>query len=267
MLVGEDETKDIDISMAASAGSAANAVFTSPVETTLSMLLQEARAMGKRVITEDRPDLIPQVAEYVSVAERLAKAFDLDSPVDPVQHVAELKKRFLLSTTLKVVAGIFTDDAVASPLDPTPLRRNTQYRLGVGLADHRQSKVAIDAPHYQPDQPCYGIVLANPDHAYWYMVRETGDLSYVLSLDQEWIKGFGSDMVIARDVLGLGREAFKMAEEAQPGIREWITKASYLFQERSASLGENGSERSTPSFYHFGKGGFCRQPWADIEFE
>ena len=236
----------------------------SPVETTLNMLIQEASGISKRVIQEDRPDLIPDVAEYVSVAHRLAHAFKLNSPADPEHYVSELKKRFLLATTLPVVAGIFGDEAVASPLDPTPLRRNSQYRLGVGLADYRESKVAIDAPVYRQEQPCYGFVAVNRSGEAWYMVRESGDTSFVLALEREWIKGHGADIVMASDVLGLGREAVKMAEEARPGIREWITKASELFRERCSNLPPEAIS-GVPSFYHFGKNGFCRQPWGEIE--
>jgi hypothetical protein len=240
-------------------------MFSAPVETTLNMLMQEASAISKRVIQEDRPDLISDVAEFVSVACRLAQAFKLSSPVDPASYVAELKKRFLLATTLSVVAGIFTDDAVAAPIDPNPLRRNSQHRLGVGLADHRQAKVAIDAPVYRPDCPCYGFIVPAESGEEWYMVRESGDTGFVLALEHEWIRGYGTDMVVAREVLGLGREAAKMAEEVRPGIRAWIEQASSLFHERYANLPSEAFERGIPSFYHFEKKGFSRQPWGEIE--
>lgn len=240
-------------------------MFSAPVETTLNMLMQEATAISKRVIQEDRPDLISDVAEFVSVAHRLAQAFKLNSPADPISYIAELKKRFLLATTLSVAAGIFTDDAVAAPIDLTPLRRNSQHRLGVGLADHRQAKVAIDVPAYRLECPCYGFIVPTSSGEEWYMVRESGDAGFVLALESEWIRGYGSDMVIASEVLGLGREAAKMAEEARPGIRAWIEQVSGLFRERYANLPLDAFDRGVPSFYHFGKRGFCRQPWGEIE--
>ncbi len=235
--------------------------MSNPVELTLEMLMQEAQATSKRIIGEDRPDLIFHAGELVDVAARLARVTRLPPPADPEAFILELKKRFLFATTLPVVAGIYSDEAVATPIDLTPLRHGGTSWLGVGLAEYRHQHEAIDAPRYFPDQVCYGFVVPGTPEETWYMVREKGDVSFVMLLEHQWIKNSGVDMVIVKDVLGLGREALKMATESQPDLLDWIEQARNAFEERYASLSQEAVLRGVPGFYHFGTNGFRRQPW------
>src|SRR5690348_13580964 len=94
------------------------------VEATLAMLKLEADALSRRAIHEDRAELIAQVHELALLTESLSKTFSMPSPIDPVSYARDVKKRFLLSTTNHLVAGIFGEDAVASPIDITPIRRH-----------------------------------------------------------------------------------------------------------------------------------------------
>src|SRR5713226_9791291 len=96
--------------------------MSNPVEMTLDLLMQEAQATSKRIIGEDRPDLIFHVGELVEVAVRLARVTKLQPPTDSDAFLVDLKKRFLLATTLPVVAGIYSDDAIAEPVDLTSLK-------------------------------------------------------------------------------------------------------------------------------------------------
>ena len=150
--------------------------MSNPVELTLEMLMQEAQATSKRIIGEDRPDLIFHAGELVDVAVRLARVTRLPPPADAEAFILELKKRFLFATTLPVVAGIYSDEAVATPIDLTPLRHGGTSWLGVGLAEYRHQHEAIDAPRYFPDQVCYGFVVPGTPEETWYMVREKGDV-------------------------------------------------------------------------------------------
>jgi hypothetical protein len=238
---------------------------TSPIEITLNMLAQEAARIARRAISEDRPDLIADVHELATLAERLARAFDFPSPLDAETYTADIKKRFLLSTTLTVVPGIFSDDVVAAPIDPVPLRRNSRAKLGVGLAEHRQQKVAIDAPCFSPDQRCYGFIIPAEPLDEWYMVREQSDLSYVMTLEHEWITSSGVDMVMVKDVIGIGRYALNMSNDSRPGLTEWISRARDAFDERYAALSPEEARRGVPGFYHFGRERFYRTPWGEIK--
>lgn len=96
------------------------------------------------------------------------------------------------------------------------------------------------------------------------MVREAGDLSYVMLLEHEWIRGYGVDMVVVKKVLGVGRDAVSMAEKSRPGLRQWIDRAGRAFQERYAQLSAPSDLRNYAGFYHFGRAGFCRHPWDAI---
>jgi hypothetical protein len=234
-------------------------------QATFNALVQEAHALAKRALSEDRPELIKHAHELVTLASRMAQALETPLNIDPDAFAVELKKRFLLSTSLKIVGGIFPDEAVASPIDPTPLRRNSTYRLGVGLIDHRREKVAIDAPCYQPDNQCFGFVVPDDPVDEWYIARDQGDVSFVASLEHEWIRNSGAELVVVREVIGLGRDAIMMAEETRPGIRDWIDRAQTTFEYRYVSLSFNLSGQGVPGFYHFGKGGFCRHPWDEVE--
>src|SRR5262245_36476977 len=175
--------------------------MSTPIEVTLNSLIQEAHSLGKRAIDEDRPELVQAAHDLVRLAHRLAGAFKIDSPVEPQQYVQELKKRFLLSTSIRIVPGIFGDDAVAAPIDPTPIRRNSTARIGVGLSEYRQDKAVIDVPCYRPDWACYGLVVPGEPLDEWYIVRETGDLSYVMALEHGWIRTHSTDLVIVKDVI------------------------------------------------------------------
>ncbi len=234
-----------------------------PIQVTLNSLIQEANSLSQRALAEDRPELIGTAYDLVRLVNRLAVAFKIDSPVNPQQYVGELKKRFLLSTSLKIVPGIFADDAVAAPIDPAPIRPNSTARIGVGLVEYRQERAMIDTPCYRPDWACYGFVIPCEPLDEWYIVRETGDLSYVMSLEHGWIRGFGADVVIVKEVIGVGRDAIGMAEETRPGLQDWITRARDAFQERYARLQPDTA--GVPGFYHFGKPGFCRHPWAELD--
>lgn len=235
--------------------------MSTPVELTLDFLMHEAQATSKRVIGEDRPDLIFHAAELVDVASRLAGVTKLESPVNAEAFVADLKKRFLLATTLPVVPGIYSNDGIASPVDVTPLRRGGSSWLGVGLAEYRHKREAIDAPRYFPAQISYGFVVPQTPEEGWYVVRESDDASFVILLEHQWIKNSGADMVIVRDVLGLGREAIKMAAEKQPELLDWIERARCAFEDRFAELNQETALRGVPGFYHFGTNSFRRHPW------
>jgi hypothetical protein len=228
-------------------------------------LVQEAHSLAKRALNEDRPELIKLAHELVTLASRMAQALETPLNLDPDAFAIELKKRFLLSTSLKIVGGIFSDEAVASPIDPTPLRRNSTFRLGVGLIDHRRDKIAIDAPCYQPDNQCFGFVVPIEPVDEWYIVRDKGDTSFVAVLEHEWIRNSGADMVVVREVIGLGRDAVSMAEEARPGISDWINRAQTTFEYRYVTLSFAMSGHGVPGFYHFGRSGFCRHPWDEVE--
>jgi hypothetical protein len=239
--------------------------MATPIEITLNSLIQEASGLGKRAIAEDRPELVLAAYDLVRLADRLAGAFKAASPVNPHEYISELKKRFLLSTTLKIVPGIFSDESVSAPIDPTPLRRNSTLRLGVGLVEYRQDKVLIKAPCYHPDHPHYGLIIPGEPLDEWLMVRELGDLSYVMMLDHSWIRGFGTDTVIVNEVIGVGRDAIGMAEETRPELGDWLARARDAFWERFRNLPPETAEAGIPGFYHFGKSGICRQPWDEIE--
>src|SRR5258708_20735197 len=129
--------------------------MSNPVELTLEMLMQEAQATSKRIIGEDRPDLIFHAGELVDVAARLARVTRLPPPADPESFILELKKRFLFATTLPVVAGIYSDEAVATPIDLTPLSHGGTSCLGVGSSQDRPQHQAIDAPSYFPHHHCH----------------------------------------------------------------------------------------------------------------
>jgi hypothetical protein len=238
-------------------------ILPSPVQTTLTEVVQEAEMLARRAIDEDYPDLVYDVRDLVALTVRLADEFGVPHPLDPDAFIGQLKKRFVLSTREKVAAGIFSAEAIAVAIDPTPLRRGSAAKLGVGLADQQERKVAIDAPCYDPQAPCYGLVVTTQDQDEWFMVRETGDLSYVMLLEHEWIRGYGVDMVVVKSVLGVGRDALRMAEESRRGIRPWIDRASKLFQERHARLSPDSNHHHV-NFYHFGRTGFCRHPWDNI---
>lgn len=231
----------------------------SHVEATLAMLKVEADALSRRAIHEDRAELIADVQELVLLTERLSKTFSMPSPIDSTSYVRDLKKRFLLATTNHLVAGIFAEDAVASPIDPTPIRRHSHWRLGIGLAEHREQKVAIDAPCYHADRPCFGFIVPARPQDEWVMVREAGDISYVMMLEHEWISGYGVDLVVVRDVLGVGREALRMADEARPGLLACVDEVREIFFHRFGELSEPAE--GIPGFYHFGTGKFSPQPW------
>jgi hypothetical protein len=235
-----------------------------PIEITLNSLIQEANSLGKRALDEDRPELVVAACDLVRLADRLAGAFKIAAPSSPSEYSAELKKRFLLSTSIKIVAGIFTDQAVAAPIDPTPIKRNSTLRLGVGLAEYRQEKVVIDAPCYHPTWPCFGLVIPAEPLEEWYIVRDTGDLSCVMTLEHAWMRSYGRDMVIVKEVIGIGRDAIGMAEETRPSLREWIARARKVFQKFDAGLSSNADAPPMPGFYHFGKLGFCRHPWVEV---
>jgi len=239
--------------------------MSTPIEVTLNSLIQEANGLGKRAITEDRPELVLAAYDLVRLADRVGGAFKVASPVNPQEYIAALKKRFLLSTSLKIVPGIFSDESVSAPIDPTPIRRNSTLRLGVGLVEYRQEKVLFDAPCYHPDRPHYGLIIPGEPLDEWFMVRELGDLSYVMTLDHGWIRGFGMDTVIVNEVIGVGRDAIGMAEETRPELSEWLVRARDAFCERYANLPPETVEGGIPGFYHFGKSGFCRQPWDEVE--
>ncbi|MCC7451169.1 MAG: hypothetical protein IT324_27400 [Anaerolineae bacterium] len=238
--------------------------MSSPVQTTLAEVVQEAEMLARRAIDEDYPDLVYDVRDLVALTVRLADEFGMPPPLDPDAFMGQLKKRFVLSTREPVAAGIFSAEAIAVAIDPTPLRRGSAARLGVGLADQRERKIAIDAPCYDLQAPCYGLVVATQDQDEWFMVREAGDLSYVMLLEHEWIRGYGVDMVIVKSVLGVGRDALSMAEESRRGLRQWMDRASKLFQERYARLSSESNYHNPVSFYHFGRGGFCRHPWDNL---
>ncbi len=159
------------------------------------------------------------------------------------------------------MAGIYSDDAIASPVDVTPLRRGGTSWLGVGLAEYRQNREAIDAPRYFPDQVNYGFVVPQTPEEAWYVVRESGDASFVILLEHQWIKNSGADMVIVKEVLGLGREAIKMSTENHADLLDWIERARSAFEERYASLNREAALRGVPGFYHFGTNSFRRHPW------
>ena len=235
--------------------------MSNPVELTLDLLMKEAQATSKRIIGEDRPDLIFHVGELVDVAVRLARVTKLQPPTDSEAFLVDLKKRFLLATTLPVVAGIYSDDGIAAPVDVTPLRRGGTSWLGVGLAEYRQQREAIDAPRYFPDQVYYGFVIPGTPEEAWYVVRESGAASFVILLEHQWIKNSGADMVIVKEVLGLGREAIKMSTEHQFDLLYWIEQARAAFEERYASLSREVALRGVPGFYHFGTNSFRRHPW------
>ena len=132
--------------------------MTNPVEATLSTLKLEADALSRRAIHEDRAELISDVHELALLAERLCPDIcNTPPPIDPETYISDLKKRFLLSTTNHLAAGIFSDDAVASPIDPTPIRRHSRWRLGIDWLEHRERRVAIDAPYYHAARPCYAF--------------------------------------------------------------------------------------------------------------
>jgi hypothetical protein len=199
-------------------------------------LVQEAHTLAKRAINEDRPELIKPAHELVKLASRIAQALETPLNIDPDAFAVELKKRFLLSTGLRIIGGIFSDEAVASPIDPTPLRRNSTYRLGVGLVDHRREKVAIDAPCYHPDNPCFGFVLPSEPDDEWYVVRDKSDVSFVAVLEHEWIRNSGTEMVIVREVVGLGRDATLMAEEARPGLGEPALASGLIVPDQRSNI-------------------------------
>ena len=169
--------------------------MSDPIDAVLQELMQKTDGAARRAIRDDRPELIEHTYELATLTERLARAFDLPSPLDPDVYIADLKKHFLLATTLTVVPGIFSDDAIATPIDPVPLRQNSRSKLGVGLAEHRLRRVAIDAPCYRPDHRCYGFIVPAEPLDCWYMVREQGDLSYVMALAHEWISSSGSAVI------------------------------------------------------------------------
>jgi hypothetical protein len=239
--------------------------MSTPIEVTLNSLIQEANGLGKRAIAEDRPELVLAAYDLVRLANRVSIAFRVASPVDPQAYITELKKRFLLSTSLKIVPGIFSDASVAAPIDPTPIRHNSTLRLGVGLVEYRQEKVLIDAPCYRPDNPHYGFIVPGKPLDEWFMVRESGDLSYVMRLEHGWIRCAGMDMVIVREVIGVGRDALGMAAESCPELSRWLVRARDAFFIRYARLPAETARRGIPGFYHFGKSGFCRQPWDPVE--
>src|SRR6266487_3007186 len=133
--------------------------MSSPVETTLVMLKQEVDAMSRRAVSEDRAELIDNVKDLLRLSDRLAHAFNEQPLLDSTEFLRNLKKRFLLSTTNQVAAGVFTDEAVSAPIDPVSLRWNSQVHLGVGLEEHLPRKVAIDAPCYHPDNPYFGLIV------------------------------------------------------------------------------------------------------------
>ncbi len=232
--------------------------MSSPIETTLIMLKQEIDVMARRAVSEDRAELIENVRDLLRLSDRLAHAFNQPPLVDSGEFLKNLKKRFLLSTTNKVVGGIFTDEAVSAPIDPASLRRNSRVHLGVGLEEHLPGKVAIDAPCYHPENPYFGLIVPGEGEEEWYAVRDKGDMSYVMLLEHEWISGYGSDMVMVKQVLGLGREALRMAEEFRPGLIEWIYSASSAFLARYEAT---RPERGIPGFYRFSTESFSRHPW------
>jgi hypothetical protein len=99
----------------------------------------------------------------------------------------------------------------------------------------------------------------------WFIVREKGDVSFIALLEHEWIRNFNSEMVLVRHVLGVGREADKMAAEVYPGIIELIALARGAFYHKYMTLSVGEALRGIHGFYHFGKGGFCLHPWDEIE--
>jgi hypothetical protein len=243
--------------------------MTSPVEKTVQIMIAEANKLGKRAIGEDRPDLIDQAEELITLAYRVAKVFKISLSTDMDTYISDLKKRFLLSTTLPVVAGIYSEDAIAAPVDMEPLRKGSRARLGVGLAEHGQVKEAIDAPVYHPDAPCYGIVvpayMASLERDLWIIVREKGDVSFIAQLEHEWIRNLDHEMVLVRHVLGVGNEADRMAAEVYPQVNEWVQAASNAFHERFNSLSSAEAAQGISGFYHLGEAGFCLHPWDEVE--
>lgn len=127
--------------------------MSSPVQTTLTEVVQKAEMMAQHAIDEDYPDFVYDVRDLVAQSVRLANEFGVPPPLDPQAFMEQLKKRFVLSTREKVAAGIFSAEAIAVAIDPTPLRRGSAAKLGVGLAEQQARKVAIDAPCYDPQLP------------------------------------------------------------------------------------------------------------------
>ena len=77
-----------------------------------------------------------------------------------------------------------------------------------------------------------------------------------MSLEHEWITGYGVDLVVVREVLGVGREALRMADEAQPGLLACIDEVREAFFRRYQELSE--PPEGVPGFYHFSTGQFSR---------
>jgi hypothetical protein len=114
--------------------------ISSPVEMTIEILITEANKSGQRAIGEDRPDMIAQAEEYIKLAYQLASTFKINIASDAETYISELKRRFLLSTTLPVVAGIYSEDAIATPVDMQPLRRAVAHVSALALPNMDKSR-------------------------------------------------------------------------------------------------------------------------------